>query len=73
MLAKDDRKAMLLRLFNDDSPLKDRSQDRFAATAPEDASTSTLPGTTAERIEGGDHAEELQVDEGGETIGEGRG
>lgn len=49
MLAKDERKAMLLRLFNDDTPLKDRSKERFAAKAQEDASTSTLRSTTAER------------------------
>lgn len=29
MLPKEDRKAMLLRLFNDDSPLTDHSKDRF--------------------------------------------
>lgn len=29
MLSKEDRKAMLLRLFNDDSPLMDHSKDRF--------------------------------------------
>lgn len=31
MLPKEDRKAMLLRLYNDDSPLMDHSKDRFAA------------------------------------------
>jgi multisite-specific tRNA:(cytosine-C5)-methyltransferase len=51
MLAKDERKAMLLRLFNDDTPLKDRSKDRFAQTPKDGASTSTLHGTTAERAE----------------------
>lgn len=69
MLAKDDRKAMLLRLFNDDSPLKDRSKDRLAAR--QDTSTSTPHSTTAELAQGGDQAGGLQVDEGGETIGEG--
>ena len=29
MLPKEDRKAMLLRLFNDDSPLQDHSKDRL--------------------------------------------
>ena len=29
MLPKEDRKAMLLRLYNDDSPLMDHSKDRF--------------------------------------------
>lgn len=31
MLPKEDRKAMLLRLYNDDSPFLDHSKDRFAA------------------------------------------
>lgn len=29
MLPKEDRRAMLLRLYNDDSPLLDNSKDRF--------------------------------------------
>ena len=29
MLPKEDRRAMLLRLFNEDTPLMDRSKDRF--------------------------------------------
>lgn len=33
MLPKEDRKAMLLRLYNDDSPLLDHSKDRFSAAA----------------------------------------
>lgn len=33
MLPKEDRKAMLLRLYNDDSPLLDHSKDRFSAVA----------------------------------------
>lgn len=33
MLPKEDRKAMLLRLYNDDSPLMDHSKDRFNNTA----------------------------------------
>lgn len=39
MLPKEDRKAMLLRLFNDDSPLQDHSKDRFKKDAriPSDA------------------------------------
>lgn len=31
MLPKEDRKAMLLRLFNEDTPLQDHSKDRFRA------------------------------------------
>ena len=34
MLPKEDRKAMLLRLYNDDSPLQDHSKDRFSKFAP---------------------------------------
>lgn len=30
MLPKEDRKAMLLRLYNEDTPLQDHSKDRFA-------------------------------------------
>lgn len=33
MLPKEDRKAMLLRLYNDDSPLLDHSKDRFGTAA----------------------------------------
>ena len=33
MLPKEDRKAMLLRLYNEDSPLLDHSKDRFGAAA----------------------------------------
>lgn len=33
MLPKEDRKAMLLRLYNDDSPLMDHSKDRFHKAA----------------------------------------
>ena len=34
MLPKEDRKAMLLRLYNDDTPLMDHSKDRFNIQAP---------------------------------------
>lgn len=75
MLAKDERKAMLLRLFNDDTPLKDRSKERFAArpvtantqdentnTSPS-KSTSNLRGTTAERAKVHYHTAEEVADE----------
>ena len=61
MLGKDDRKAMLLRLFNDDTPLKDSSKDRFSSSSANhkdvaaNASTSTLQGTTAERAKENQH------------------
>ncbi len=38
MLPKEDRKAMLLRLYNDDSPLLDNSKDRFHNKQNGDAS-----------------------------------
>ena len=34
MLPKEDRKAMLLRIFDDDSPLTDSSKNRFLQPAP---------------------------------------
>lgn len=34
MLPKEDRKAMLLRLYNDDTPLKDSSKERFNSKPP---------------------------------------
>lgn len=75
MIAKDERRAMLLRLFNDDTPLKDRSKERFAATAAAaktqkentnkspTKSTSTLRGTTAERVKPHYHTAEELADE----------
>ena len=42
MLPKEDRKAMLLRIYNDETPLTDTSKDRFkthAEAAPDPADT----------------------------------
>ncbi|KAK4977426.1 tRNA (cytosine-5-)-methyltransferase ncl1 [Elasticomyces elasticus] len=41
MLPKEERKAMLLRLYNDDSPLIDHSQERFGKQSPTAATTTT--------------------------------
>lgn len=63
MLPKDDRKAMLLRLYNDDSPLMDHSKDRFRKTVNGDADnsddepTTTFPpaeGEPEDAVEGAD-------------------
>ena len=42
MLPKEDRKAMLLRLYNDDSPLMDHSKDRFNKQANGDDASSDV-------------------------------
>ena len=42
MLPKEDRKAMLLRLYNDDSPLMDHSKDRFMVRYDHDAPDSPM-------------------------------
>lgn len=64
MLPKEDRKAMLLRLYNDSSPLMDHSKDRFRQKINGNADdnsdgehTSTLPPTEGEPdepVEGAD-------------------
>ena len=51
MLPKEDRKAMLLRLYNDDSPLMDHSKDRFAA----DNNPPSPPHQTTAEAAHGDH------------------
>ncbi len=54
MLPKEDRKAMLLRLFNDDSPLMDHSKERFlqktepADTAPDPRDPSKVDNEDAD-------------------------
>lgn len=80
MLPKEDRKAMLLRLYNDDSPLMDHSKDRFRKTVNGDADnsddgpTTTLPPAEGEPEEAVDGAglgedEDLGGEEGGVSIG----
>ena len=79
MLPKEDRKAMLLRLFNDDSPLQDHSKDRFKVEAPLpadgvlDAESETE--ATVEREEGlkvteaaKDNDDDEDLEEGGVAI-----
>ena len=41
MLPKEDRRAMLLRLFNEDTPLMDHSKDRFHKDAKAQTNAST--------------------------------
>ncbi len=80
MLPKEDRKAMLLRLFNDDSPLTDHFKDRFLRdTRPHEAENDSV--MKDENIDAKDETpnddvdliEERSVsgddDEGGENIG----
>lgn len=43
MLPKEDRKAMLLRLYNDDSPLMDHSKDRFVPSAADKSNSADAP------------------------------
>ncbi len=80
MLPKEDRKAMLLRLFNDDSPLTDHSKDRFLRdTRPHEAENDSVmkdenidakdetPNDDIDLIE--DRSVSGDDDEGGENIG----
>lgn len=76
MLPKEDRKAMLLRLYNDDSPLLDHSKDRFLHKQNGDASDReaskedmVFPGTDAEDVvaAGLNPSEEKEVRQGDES------
>lgn len=57
MLPKEDRKAMLLRLYNDDSPLMDHSKGRSKAQANsiEDGDTSFMKDEEEDDIEPNDN------------------
>ena len=57
MLPKEDRKAMLLRLYNEDTPLMDHSKDRFSRDRT-DANTKDDPADGIKDEEG----EEEEVD-----------
>ena len=58
MLPKEDRRAMLLRLYNDDSPLMDHSKDRFLAK------TNTESNANGEKVTVGKGEDEsLKVDD----------
>ena len=61
MLPKEDRKAMLLRLYNDDSPLLDHSKERFnkRAAAPLDS----VSDAEIEADAVAEHDEMLKVEE----------
>ena len=71
MLPKEDRKAMLLRLYNEDTPLMDHSKDRFSR----DRTDANIKDEPADGIKDDDEEEE-EVDadvkyEMGATKGEG--
>ena len=57
MLPKEDRKAMLLRLFNEDTPLMDHSKDRF-----HNNNDSSKPQPNAETKGEPDEGEEADAD-----------
>ncbi len=50
MLPKEDRKAMLLRLYNDDTPLQDHSKERFNK-APEASNDDTQVDDLETKVE----------------------
>ena len=58
MLPKEDRKAMLLRLFNEDIPLQDHSKDRFNRNVDSDAKKAD--GTKAGAVSVNKDAKEEQ-------------
>lgn len=62
MLPKEDRKAMLLRLYDDDTPLMDHSKDRFNKTS----NTSSNP--TAREPVSDTEAEEIADKEAEDTL-----
>ena len=71
MLPKEDRKATLLRLYNDDSPLMDHSKDRFlqkntqnSSSASKDNEAPTEDATNGvDNADNGDANAELLADE----------
>ena len=75
MLPKEDRKAMLLRLYNEDTPLMDHSKDRFSR----DRTGANIKDEPADEVKDGeeeddDDEEEVDADvkyEMGATKGEG--
>lgn len=61
MLPKEERKAMLLRLYDDDSPLEDHSKDRFTK--------SKENGVTADTDRDRDtRGQEIQPGSGGSSV-----
>ena len=70
MLPKEDRKAMLLRLYNEDTPLMDHSKDRFSR----DRTDANIKDEPAGEIKDGEKEEEADADvkyEMGAASGEG--
>jgi len=67
MLPKEDRKAMLLRLYNDDSPLEDSSQMRFKGkregVKEESRSPSPVGANGNGKVEDGDVKMEEKVED----------
>ena len=60
MLPKEDRKAMLLRLYDDETPLMDHSKDRFKkAKDSEDEAAAEVNGRAKMEAE----AEDLELDD----------
>ena len=58
MLPKEDRKAMLLRLYNEDTPLMDHSKDRFSR----DRTDANIKDEPADGIKDEEGEEEEEVD-----------
>ena len=58
MLPKEDRKAMLLRLYNEDTPLMDHSKDRFSR----DRTDANIKGQPADETKDGEEGEEVDAD-----------
>ena len=70
MLPKEDRKAMLLRLYNEDTPLMDHSKDRFSR----DRTDANIKDDPVGEIKDGEKEEEADADvkyEMGAASGEG--
>ena len=65
MLPKEDRKAMLLRLYNEDTPLMDHSKDRFHANADAKARSNTNTHTDAkDEAEEEEEVEKVEEEDG---------
>lgn len=77
MLPKEERKAMLLRIYNEDTPLMDHSKDRFTAkpkaTSKQDSDKDAMiPEEEALTIESDDAEEDggVVLADGGEAMDE---
>ena len=63
MLPKEDRKAMLLRLYNEDTPLMDHSKDRFFRNRDRTEATATTTTTTINHDDNDEPADEIKEEE----------